>query len=248
MSELDRSTRAVIDAAAPHEKPSSLHRARAREAFAKRVGAGVFTATTAAGALQAATAATAAAGSGVAAGSPILAKALIVLALAGVAGGGGLAIHRASSNAKVPAAVVASAPPPIEIRPQVDPPHVDPPIQATAAAQVPTATPRSKPNVAAPSAQRADGPPVHDFDGELAIIGEAQSALSAGDPARALRLADEHAARFPNGQFSAERAGIRALASCALHAPDAQAQATRFLRTQPGSPLAGRVRKACGIK
>jgi outer membrane protein assembly factor BamD (BamD/ComL family) len=74
----------------------------------------------------------------------------------------------------------------------------------------------------------------------------AQDDLRAGLPAQALRRLAEYDRRFPKGTLDQERRAIQAIAMCqAQPGPSAQAQAERFLRHAPESPLAERVRAAC---
>jgi hypothetical protein len=80
---------------------------------------------------------------------------------------------------------------------------------------------------------------------ELALLGRAQSALRAGRAQEALALAAQHRAQFPEGAMKEERMGVAALAQCALGGARDEAQA--FLKLASGSPLAARVRKACGL-
>jgi hypothetical protein len=79
---------------------------------------------------------------------------------------------------------------------------------------------------------------------ELALVRAMDAALRAGDFAGASRLAREHERRFPNGALTQERAGASAIAACRSGAPGA---GEAFLRAYPRSPLAARVRVACGI-
>jgi hypothetical protein len=81
---------------------------------------------------------------------------------------------------------------------------------------------------------------------ELGVIREAQGALQAGDANRALSLLDEHSAANRQGILREERMAARVLALCELGRTDeARAEAARFLRESPASPLASRVRSAC---
>ncbi|KYF49516.1 hypothetical protein BE04_37450 [Sorangium cellulosum] len=76
----------------------------------------------------------------------------------------------------------------------------------------------------------------------------AQGALRAGDAGRALALLEEHAAEFRAGTLRQERMAARVFALCALGRIDeARAEAARFLRDAPRSPLAERVRAACPL-
>ena len=82
---------------------------------------------------------------------------------------------------------------------------------------------------------------------EMKLMTAAQRAARAGDHARALASLRKHRARFPRGVMAEEREAERVLALCAL-GRDRQARAARarFLERFAGSPLAPRVRRACG--
>ena len=95
-----------------------------------------------------------------------------------------------------------------------------------------------------PAPERA--PTLDSLDPELTLLRQAQEDLRAGVPAQALRRLDEYDRRFGKGTLNEERRAIGAIALCQTHpGPAAQAQAERFLRAAPQSPLAGRVRSAC---
>jgi hypothetical protein len=95
-----------------------------------------------------------------------------------------------------------------------------------------------------PAPERA--PTLDSLDPELTLLRQAQEDLRAGVPAQALRRLDEYDRRFGKGTLNEERRAIGAIALCQAHpGPAAQAQAERFLRAAPQSPLAGRVRSAC---
>lgn len=81
---------------------------------------------------------------------------------------------------------------------------------------------------------------------ETRELRSAYAAMERGDPARALALLDQQSAEYPHGQLGQERAAARVFALCKLgRTAEAHAAAARFLAQNPGSPLAGRVRKAC---
>jgi hypothetical protein len=255
MSGLNPRARALLGSARLADKPSRQDRAKAKAAFAERVGAGVFLATTDVAALQAAKLTAAGASAGM--WSSGVLKTLVAIAVIGALGGGAYVAERRHLQARQ-GPVAQSVVPPVPIAPTAsaveDRPAPAPPVTSTAAdakiLPIPAATPGpARPVIAPPRAtkQAARDEAPHDFQEELALIGDAQRALQAGDPARALAIADEHAARFPKGQLAAERSGIRVLAACALGSSGAKASAERFLRAQPASPIAGRVRSACGL-
>jgi hypothetical protein len=86
------------------------------------------------------------------------------------------------------------------------------------------------------------------LEAETRLVRAGVAALHEHDPARALALFDEHARSYPSGTLSEERAAARVSALCDLGQLDnAQAAAAAFLRDRPSSPLAARVRTACGI-
>jgi hypothetical protein len=92
----------------------------------------------------------------------------------------------------------------------------------------------------------APSPALDSLDPELTVLRQAQEDLRAGLPAQALRRLAEYDRRFGKGTLNEERRAIGAIALCQAHpGPAAQAQAERFLRAAPQSPLVGRVRSAC---
>jgi hypothetical protein len=73
-----------------------------------------------------------------------------------------------------------------------------------------------------------------------------QQALLAGDPRRALVLAADHTRRFPRGNLSEEREGVRAVARCQLATPEVRPQIlSSFIQHFATSPYAARVKAAC---
>ncbi len=80
---------------------------------------------------------------------------------------------------------------------------------------------------------------------DLALVAEAQGALSGGNYSRALALAETHRARFPRGTMREERDAIRLLALCGM---GRLAEARALLPLPAHSPYAGRVRAACGAQ
>jgi hypothetical protein len=84
------------------------------------------------------------------------------------------------------------------------------------------------------------------LDPELTVLRQAQEDLRAGLPAQALRRLTDYDRRFGKGALEEERRAIAAIAFCQVDpGPAAKAQAERFLRTAPESPLGERVRTAC---
>jgi hypothetical protein len=76
-----------------------------------------------------------------------------------------------------------------------------------------------------------------------------QRALDQGRPSEALALLDEQERRFRPGELALERRAARVLAQCAVATVEqARALAQRFVEQEPSSPLAVRVRQACGVR
>ncbi len=83
-------------------------------------------------------------------------------------------------------------------------------------------------------------------DEELTLIRTATEALRDGHPEYALIALQEHASRFPRGVLQQERRALRVLALCELGRLErGRRERERFLRENPDSPFAGRVRRAC---
>lgn len=91
--------------------------------------------------------------------------------------------------------------------------------------------------------------PASSLEEETKRLREAHKALRSGQPERALELLEEQSAAFASGELREERAAARVFALCeAGKTSDAKAAAQAFLRENPRSPLAGRVRGACAGK
>ena len=88
--------------------------------------------------------------------------------------------------------------------------------------------------------------PARSLEGDVLLLQDAHRALAAGDAARAVRLLDEHARRFPSSALEPERAAENVFALCQLRRVDAaRAAAAAFLAAHPDGPLAVRVRGSC---
>jgi hypothetical protein len=88
---------------------------------------------------------------------------------------------------------------------------------------------------------------VPDVAGEIAVLAEAQKALAADQPARALHFLDDHARAFPQGALSEERSLARVIALCKLgRIESARREARPLLRLAPDSPASERIRAVCG--
>jgi RNA polymerase sigma-70 factor (ECF subfamily) len=136
---------------------------------------------------------------------------------------------------------------PIPTSDHVEAMHLTP---ATTPGEVPVASSRPAPvqAVVAPTASARTASDVTDVEAEVLLIGEAHSALQAGDSSRALILLDEHVRRFPAGALGEERDAARIVALCSLgRIAEAHTATERFLWAFPSSPHAARVRGSCGV-
>lgn len=262
MSELGPDARSILDAARARERPTDADRARVRRTLMRAIAAG--------GAAAAATTATtgaAAKGAGAAAAATIVGsgavsvagKVVAILVLVGAVGAGVASVaskqgapagaRPAAAPLEVPAQLTA-APPPAEPPGAVmePPPAPDPPPPAPAKAAAPVVS-RAQPHAsAAPfeAAPAAAAPAEDPLDVETRGLGEAHRALQSGDAQRALSLLEQQSAAHAQGELREERAAARVVALCKLgRTEEARAVAETFLRENPRSLLADRVRAAC---
>lgn len=81
---------------------------------------------------------------------------------------------------------------------------------------------------------------------EIDLLARANSAVNAGDAARALAALREYDRRFGAGILREERAAAAVLALCAAgRSREARAEAERFVRGWPRSPLLSRIEGSC---
>lgn len=251
MSELSPETREFLARERHSDAPTSADRKRIRERLMLELGAAAFTAGAGAGAVQQIAQQTEAMRSAASSSAPVAAKAGLTgaasaklslaakLVLSSVLFGGAATLLWPRA-APLAASVPASAPAPAELPPPDLEPE-DAPAPAVAEAAEPAAAPQRR---RSPKARALEAP--SSLTEELSLLSSAQGALRAGKPSESLRIASEHAARFPRGSMRDERLGIEALARCALGEPGDKA-AAQFLRETSGSPLAPAVRKACNL-
>lgn len=125
-----------------------------------------------------------------------------------------------------------------------DRPSVEPPAEGAVVETPDTRAP--SPGVRSPSASKPRARATTDLAAELALLRDADSALSAGQPTRALALLGEHARRFPRGQMVPERLLQKAIALCKLGKRDkSRAQVDKLLRAYPTTPLRARASEVC---
>jgi hypothetical protein len=118
----------------------------------------------------------------------------------------------------------------------------EPPAEASTAA---AATPHEPAQVRVTDDQ-ARPRPDDSLARELALLRDARNALDRHDPARALALADQHAALFASGTMRQEQLATRVLALCALkRRAEAIAAERELTRIAPRSPHLMRIRSSC---
>jgi hypothetical protein len=220
--------------------PTTADRERVRARLAVKLGAPAVgaaittTSATAGGATAAAATATgSAAKSGIVA---FVAKIAIPLLLIG--GAATVAAPHLTKKSEPPVAVATSTTPVVTPSPATAP-VVPPPVETAtvSVSDLPTAAtapPRAK--TIAPASDPVE---------EARMVAAIDDALRANDPARALRLADDHAKKFPSGVLVQEREGGRAIARCMS---GSRASADAFLAAHPRSPMRDRIAAACGAK
>ena len=209
-------------------EPTREDRERVRNRLAAKLGAAAVGATITTTTAKAA-GATAAAKTGTAALALKIFLPLLVL-------GGAAAIatprllHRAAAPAPAPVAapvVVAATAPPVE------------PVTSVSVDELPTVT-TPKPALAKKPVTLVTDPAE-----EAKLVASIDAALRAGDSATALRVADEHAKKYPNGVLVEEREGGRSIARCMS---GSRSSADAFLAAHPRSPMRARIVAACGEK
>ena len=95
----------------------------------------------------------------------------------------------------------------------------------------------------APSARVTTARPAASLGDEISVLDRARAALRDGDPSAALRLVDEHDARFRGDTFALESSVLRIDALDALgRSAAALALADRFLAAHPNTPMSQHVR------
>jgi hypothetical protein len=251
MNDLGPEARSMLEAARGAEAPTRADRQRIKHAVLLRVAT-----------LGAASAASVAAGG--AAAMSVATKVTVAVLTVTVLGGGSAAVWTWKAHTPPPAAPTRAAlshsvrrtPAAIPARPAVaveapvvlEEPRPQPLPPEVRRREVVRSEVRRPAAASAPVAEStpAPGPALDSLDPQLTALRQAQEDLRAGLPAQALRRLDEYDRRFGRGTLDQERRAIGAIALCQVHpGPAAQAQAERFLRAAPESPLAERVRAAC---
>ena len=194
-------------------------------------------------------------------GVAMAAAATVLLALRLVGSAGTLVQRSASSSDQAVYEATPSDPEQGRARPRAPSQPVVTPEDSTPAAppapQPPVdpagvSSPASRSAVRAPASARppepgaAPPPAPVDLAAELTVMRRARAALRREDPEQALRLLDEHAARFASGQMLEDRQALRVQALCdAGRGERARDAARRFGQDHPGSPHVARVKTIC---
>jgi hypothetical protein len=111
----------------------------------------------------------------------------------------------------------------------------------------PTQRPTSKPAPRA-SPQDAVDHRLRSLADELRVLEAAQAALREEDPEGALELLGQHEREFGDARLEEERRVLRAIALCkAGRLKQGRGEARVFVKANPTSNLANRVRDACGL-
>jgi hypothetical protein len=173
------------------------------------------------------------------------------LAIATVVAGSVAATVALRKKSERPIVVEAKAPqaeaPQTEPSPTDAVPAPAPPPMAPSAS-TPASPPRSSAKTGRSSDVRAapTDPVEPTIDAEMRLLKAAQTSLGAGNATEALRLLDEHAARFPSSKLAEAREVTRVNALCKLgQTAQASKEADRFLARHPDSPFVERVKKVC---
>jgi predicted lipid-binding transport protein (Tim44 family) len=234
MNELNPDTRRLVDLAREARTPDEDDKLRVARRLAVPLAASAALGTAVGGA-KASTTLLGSLGAKIAA--------VVALGAVGTAVVGSQPGSEQPSPAAAPSATSQKAPP--------APEAVEPAPRAPEAPAVtdPPSEPRAapKPN-AAPSGVHGSKP-TDDLAQEAALLHQAQAAWRAGQSARALELANQHAARFPRSQLANERDVLRVLSLCKLGQVQAAKQVgARLLRTAKGSPWYQSVAGSCAAE
>lgn len=171
---------------------------------------------------------------------------LLAIALPVAAAGGYWWHATAQSPAKMQMAIPVSHAPAV-----VAPKPAPSPVQESEAQPI---EPSSEPTIATSpersgSAVGESAKPGNEIRQEVALLSRAQAALSRGRPQEALDALAEHAARFPRGVLTEERAATRARTLCALgRTQEAEAELKRMEKLNPTSAYLARARESCKSK
>lgn len=236
MTDLNPSTRALLDLGRAGDDPTDDAISRNRRSLSAKLGA-------------------AAVGTGIVAGSTSKAAAaagawsaskLLVVCSSVIIGG---AVTFGVVHQQREAAPTRTAPGPLSASAQPQKAPNTTTAQSSAASDEPSVPGAAQPETTPPAPRTAPSsraPAPRSIQEELELIRGAQRLLNRNDPRAALTLLTEHAQRFPSGALWEEREASRVFALCKLgNAPAARASAEAFVKRAPHSPFVERVRAAC---
>jgi len=227
MSELSPDTHALLDRGRDGDALGTRDKARLKRALVSQIAAASVVATT----------------STAAAWTTVAAKVAGVVMVVGAVTGGIVAVVPVAPRAVAPVTHEASAAKPHPASPVVTPPAPPPPPPIPAPIAAPPVVRAAEPIAPQPALP----PPPSTLEEEQRLLRDADDALKAGAPDRALALLSDLATRFPDSALGHERAAERIFALCSAGRRDEAKQATAaFLSSEPTGPLALRVRASCG--
>ncbi|HTM43550.1 MAG TPA: hypothetical protein VL137_01270 [Polyangiaceae bacterium] len=249
MNELNPDARRLVSLAREGRTPDEGDKSRVAERLALAIAAGTAAGTAAGVAKAAATAEVAGAGAKVV-GSTLLGSMGAKIAAVALLGAVSTAVvvGQMSSKQSAPSSANAGA---VQIQRVAPAPHIaDAPIApAEPAAEQSTAEPAVEPKAPLKSTAPAVQSNKPSLAEEAALLHQAQSAWRAGQSAEALRLANEHAQRFPHSQLGNERDVLRVLSLCKLGQIQAAQQiGARLLLKAQDSPWYESVAHSCAAK
>jgi hypothetical protein len=249
MKPFEPRTQALLRATRNADEPSDEQVDRVHGSLLAKIAAG---GAVAAGLQTVSTSATGAASSTFAAKLALLPMAVKVSLTAAVLGLGTLGGYKLVSSAHDSHQV---APPAATIQSVVAPaPEIAPTAATPQPAQPPEVKPLEEEHASStsssahgpgrsPRPSQITGPALQE---EARLLADVQSALGAGQGAKALDKLNEYDQRFSGGVLRAEADAARVFALCQSgRRADAQAAARRFLKRYPSSPSASRVQQAC---
>jgi hypothetical protein len=242
MNELSPEARALLRAARSFDEPNEEDNRRVRSAVFARVGVGV-----AAGVAATVSTSSLAASTGAILTGMVAKVGVTVLLVGGLSTGAYFAMR---SPAPVHPVIQAPSPPQAPIPPPAPFVQSVSDVPKVEAQPVPVVRPAKEPvPVAAPSRPSRPARPNSDVEGEVRLLEGADADLRRGDASAALARLAEHASKYPDGALREEREGMSVVALCrAGRLSEGKAAAERFLSRAPKSPLASRMRVACGIQ
>lgn len=175
-------------------------------------------------------------------------KVLVSIVIGGASVGGVVGVRRVVQHHRHVQAPSNSATAAPSIRPPTTP--ATPPPSPTSLAAEPPTTATTPPPIAPTTTQAESHRSRHsDIGAERALVADARDALQSGDAARALKILNEHAHRFPRGQLAEERDALEVVALArAGDMTRARVRAEDFVRHHPQSLFLPSVQQAATDK